>query len=102
MSTTFQAVTKNRPQDRLFKVLRDVMSSPSGAIGLSLVVFHLVLAVISPFIVPFDYREISSLLMLQGPSFEHWFGNDHLGWDIFHALCLVDERQSSLLVLSPR
>lgn len=76
-------VIKNRNQNRLFKVLSDVMSRPSGAIGLSLVVFHLVLAVISPFIVPFDYREISAMLMLKGPSLEYWFGNDHLGRDIF-------------------
>ena len=76
-------VIKNRNQNRLFKVLSDVMSRPSGAIGLSLVVFHLVLAVISPFIVPFDYREISAMLMLKDPSLEYWFGNDHLGRDIF-------------------
>jgi peptide/nickel transport system permease protein len=76
-------VIKNRTQNRLFRVLSDVMARPSGVIGLFLVVFHLVLAVVSPFIVPFDYREISAMLMLKGPSFEHWFGNDHLGRDIF-------------------
>jgi peptide/nickel transport system permease protein len=76
-------VIKNRTQNRLFRVLSDVMARPSGVIGLFLVVFHLVLAVDSPFIVPFDYREISAMLMLKGPSFEHWFGNDHLGRDIF-------------------
>jgi peptide/nickel transport system permease protein len=83
MTTTLLPAIKNRTQDRLFRVLRDVMSRPSGAIGLSLVVLHLVLAVISPLIVPFDYREISSALMLKDPSIEHWFGNDHLGRDIF-------------------
>jgi peptide/nickel transport system permease protein len=83
MTTTLLPAIKSRTQDRLFRVLRDVMSRPSGAIGLSLVVLHLVLAVISPLIVPFDYREISSALMLKDPSIEHWFGNDHLGRDIF-------------------
>jgi len=64
-------------------LFRDLLSRPSGAIGFFLVVFHLVLAIISPFIAPYDYREVSSMAMLNGPGPEHWFGNDHLGRDTF-------------------
>jgi len=83
MSATLLPAIKNRPHDRFIGMLRGVMSRPSGAIGLSLVVLHLALAIFSPLIVPYDYREISAALMLNGPSFEHWFGTDHLGRDIF-------------------
>ena len=83
MSATLLPLINNRPLDRFMRVLRGVMSRPSGAIGLSLVVFHLVLAIFSPLVVPYDYREVSAALMLNGPSFEHWFGTDHLGRDIF-------------------
>jgi peptide/nickel transport system permease protein len=83
MSATLLPAIKNRSHDRFIGVLRGVMSRPSGAIGLSLVVLHLALAILSPMIVPYDYREISAVLMLNGPSFEHWFGTDHLGRDIF-------------------
>ncbi len=83
MSATMLPIEKNRPHDRLLRVLRGVMSRPSGAIGLSLVGLHLVLALVSPWIVPYDYREVSSALMLNAPSLEHWFGTDHLGRDTF-------------------
>ncbi|MFT5220364.1 MAG: peptide/nickel transport system permease protein [Gammaproteobacteria bacterium] len=83
MSATSLPLINNRPLDRFMRVLRGVMSRPSGAIGLSLVVFHLALAIFSPLVVPYDYREVSAALMLNGPSFEHWFGTDHLGRDIF-------------------
>ncbi len=72
----------NARLQRTAGVLRDVMARPSGAIGLTLVVFHMILAVISPLIVPYDYRAMDSLLMLKGPTGAHWLGTDHLGRDI--------------------
>ncbi|OED41425.1 peptide ABC transporter permease [Chromatiales bacterium (ex Bugula neritina AB1)] len=58
-----------------------MMSRPSGAIGLILVSFHLLLALLSPLLAPYDFRETSALLMLKPPSPEHWAGTDHLGRD---------------------
>ena len=66
---------------RLIAVIKDISARPSGAIGLTLVVAHLVLAVIGPLIVPYDFTQMSSALMLTGPSFDHWLGTDHLGRD---------------------
>lgn len=66
-----------------FGVVGDILSRPSGAIGLILVVSHLMLAIVSPYIAPFDYRDLDPLLMLKPPGTEHWLGNDHLGRDVF-------------------
>ncbi len=63
-------------------VLWDVASRPSGAIGLALVLGHIVLALISPWLVSYDFRSMDSSLILEGPSAEHWLGSDHLGRDI--------------------
>ncbi len=63
-------------------VIKDVVSRPSGAIGLFLVIFHIVLALTSPFIVPFDYKEMNSGMMLSGPNSIYWLGADHLGRDV--------------------
>ena len=64
-------------------VFKDLVSRPSGAIGLSLVLFHVILALVSPFIVPFDYKLQNSALMLSQPGAVHWLGADHLGRDVF-------------------
>ena len=68
---------------RVAVIFWDLVSRPSGAIGLSLVIFHVVLALISPFVVPFDYKLQNSALMLSQPNAIHWLGSDHLGRDVF-------------------
>ena len=69
-------------------ILWDVMSRPSGAIGLSLVVFHVLLALTSPLYVPYDFKTMNSMLMLMPPSAEHWLGTDHLGRDVLTRVLL--------------
>ena len=71
------------PGSRATGVFKDLVSRPSGALGLSLVLFHVILALVSPFIVPFDYKLQNSALMLSQPGAVHWLGADHLGRDVF-------------------
>jgi peptide/nickel transport system permease protein len=64
------------------------MSRPSGAIGLSLVVLHVFIALTSPLYVPYDFKTMNSMLMLMPPSAEHWLGTDHLGRDVMTRVLL--------------
>jgi peptide/nickel transport system permease protein len=68
---------------RTIGIFEDLVSRPSGAIGLCLVVSHVILALVSPFIAPFDYKLQNSALMLSQPDSVHWLGADHLGRDVF-------------------
>ena len=72
-----------RAGGRAAGIFKDLVSRPSGAIGLSLVIFHVALALISPFVIPFDYKLQNSALMLSQPDAVHWLGSDHLGRDVF-------------------
>ncbi len=67
----------------LLTVLSAMASRPSGLVGLILVAFHIVLAIVSPVIAPYDFRELSAQIILNEPSSEHWFGTDNLGRDVF-------------------
>ena len=67
----------------LLTVLSAMASRPSGLVGLILVAFHIVLAIVSPAIAPYDFRELSAQIILNEPSSEHWFGTDNLGRDVF-------------------
>lgn len=78
LSSTYQ---RPGPAIRLLVVMRDIASRPSGAIGLALVMGHLILALVGPWIVPYDFTEMNSSLMLSKPSMKHWLGADHLGRD---------------------
>ena len=68
---------------KFFEVIKTMVSKPSGLIGLSIVCFHVFLAIISPLITPHDFKAINPSLMLLPPSSEYWFGTDHLGRDVF-------------------
>ena len=68
---------------RRTSVLRAVLARPSGAIGLAIVVFHLLLALFGPLIVPYDYAQQNVEAIMAPPSAEHWFGADRLGRDVF-------------------
>jgi peptide/nickel transport system permease protein len=52
-------------------------------LGLSLIVLHLILALISPYIVPHDPLEMDAQVRNEAPSAEHLFGTDKLGRDMF-------------------
>ena len=77
---------EEKPKSSLTKVLEilsTMASKPSGFIGLVILIFHVILAVISPWFAPYDYKSINPTLMLQAPSLEYWFGTDSLGRDVF-------------------
>ena len=79
-------ITEDKQKNKLekaFEILKTMASKPSGLIGLTIVLFHVVLALISPYIAPYDYKAISPNTMLLAPSAEHWFGTDSLGRDVF-------------------
>jgi peptide/nickel transport system permease protein len=82
----------NSSQKKLFSglktVLYDICSRPSGAIGLGLVLFHVMLALVSPYIVPYDYKAMDAGSMLSTPSMDHWLGTDHLGRDVLTRVLL--------------
>ena len=73
---------KNNLQ-KIFEIIKTMASKPSGLIGLSILLFHVILAISSPLYVPYDYKAIDPTLMLQAPSSDYWFGTDSLGRDVF-------------------
>ena len=58
------------------------VANPKAATGLAILGFFVLLAVIGPWVAPYDPSKRSSDL-LQPPSGRHFFGTTHLGQDIF-------------------
>ena len=96
VTTNIEPVKPKSAFVRLLTVLLAVVSRPSGLVGLILVAFHIVLAIVSPAIAPYDFKEISAQLILDEPSSEHWFGTDNLGRDVF-TRTLLGGRQALLV-----
>ena len=68
---------------KILEIVKTMASKPSGLIGLTILIFHVVLAITSPLYVPHDYKAIDPTLMLTPLSSEFWFGTDSLGRDVF-------------------
>ena len=80
---TLEKEQKKNNLQKIFEIIKTMASKPSGLIGLSILLFHVILAISSPLYVPYDYKAIDPTLMLQAPSSEYWFGTDSLGRDVF-------------------
>ncbi len=85
MSATITTLGKPRPAERsrLKEIWRNLRRSSSGMIGLTILVAHLVIALISPAIVPYEPTQIDASSLMQSPSMEHLFGTDSFGRDVF-------------------
>jgi peptide/nickel transport system permease protein len=61
------------------------VANPKAAIGLTMMGIFVLLAIIGPWISPYDPSARSNALV-EGPSARHWMGTTHLGQDIFSQL----------------
>ena len=58
-------ITKDKQKSKLekvFEILKTMACKTSGLIGLTIVLLHIVLALISPYIAPYDYKAINPTL----------------------------------------
>ncbi len=72
---------------KVFSACRLVLQTPSGRIGLPLVLAHMVITLVGSWLSPysptsFNLTESGSLQQLVGPSTQFWFGTDQFGRDI--------------------
>ncbi len=65
--------------DRLMRFLR---SSPTGAVSLGIWVLLILVALIAPYLAPYDPIEADFAAVRSGPSAAHFLGTDNLGRDL--------------------
>lgn len=70
-------------ESQIRMVTRRLLKNPSAMIAIGILLFMVILAVLAPYIIPYDYTEINIMEAKKGPSAQHWFGTDDLGRDIF-------------------
>jgi peptide/nickel transport system permease protein len=92
------AVDASRAGSALRDRLAILAGSPSFLVGLVIVLFWTVCALIGPWVVPQDPFADDLLRSLEGPSADHWFGTDQLGRDVFSRV-IVGSRD--ILMVAP-
>ncbi len=67
----------------LRRALTDMYRRPASAVGTSIVLLFLLLALLGPVVTPYRATEQRVAERSQPPSVQHWFGTDRLGRDVF-------------------
>jgi len=73
------------------RAIRKFRQSPLSIVGLGIVVFLVLVAVIGPFLVPYPKDATGAVHIsdkLLPPSAAHWFGTDHVGRDVLSRLVI--------------
>jgi peptide/nickel transport system permease protein len=82
-ATAQEKSEKIKRQSELAVVARRLSRNPSAVIGFIVAVFLVFIAIFAPLIAPYPYDKQDLMQTRQPPSWEHLFGTDELGRDIF-------------------
>ena len=65
------------------RIMKQMKKNKMAMLGLIIFLIELIVLVLAPVIIPYDYTAMDIMAIQQGPSAQHWFGTDELGRDIF-------------------
>ncbi|GAB4474079.1 MAG: ABC transporter permease [Anaerolineales bacterium] len=68
--------------------IKALFTKPASALGLTIFLVFLLLAIFGPFIAPYGVNQQIAAEAGQPPSAKHWFGTDNLGRDVFSRVIL--------------
>ena len=80
-------------------ILYVMRSNPVTMIAFGLLGMFLIMALLGPYIVPYNPMQSNTANAMQAPSWQHWFGTDNLGRDVFSRV-VVATRLDLFIALS--
>jgi len=89
MATPFQvrsAAIAGAPPKRTYRGLARFMRNRAAVFGALLVALVVAMALLAPWLTPYDPLQASFMTVRQAPSAAHWFGTDELGRDVLSRL----------------
>jgi len=82
MSEVLTAASAERLQKPVNRVLKKFVGNKSAMIGAAIVTLFVIVALLAPWLAPFDPIKADFLAVRKAPSALHWLGTDELGRDI--------------------
>ena len=83
---------------RTAHILYVLKSNPVTLIAFALFAFFVLSAIIGPALVPYDPLASNAAMALSPPSWEHWFGTDNLGRDVFSRVIVATQLDLAISV----
>jgi len=78
-----KTVTKAKKQSEFLRILKQLSKNKTAMLGLAILSVEIILALLAPYIIPYDYAAMDMTSTFAKPSLKHLFGCDDMGRDIF-------------------
>lgn len=78
-----KTIQKAKKQSEFVRIMKQLSKNKMAMIGLAILSTEIILAALAPFIIPYDYTQMDMTSTFAKPSFQHFFGADDMGRDIF-------------------
>ena len=88
----------HRPENQALAVIKRMSDNKAAVIGLIVFILLVAMAILAPFIAPYDATAMDFTAMFAKPNAAHWFGCDELGRDILSRV-LIGARYSLVIGL---
>jgi peptide/nickel transport system permease protein len=79
----FDETLHEKPENQWLEMWRSLIANRAALVSLIFILFLILVAVLGPYVTPYNPIETNMAASLQAPSAAHWFGTDQLGMDIF-------------------
>lgn len=100
-STTIDTAQSVAPAPGLWDLLKNLFLRPSTMFALAIVVVFVIVAILAPWLAPYDPLSQSVLKINKPPSWENWLGTDQFGRDVLSRM-IYGSRNSLLFgLISP-
>ena len=87
---------REKKESQFTQVMRRLKKNKMAMAGLYIIIFFILIAILSPWITPYDYTAMDMSNMNAGPSWKHLLGCDDLGRDILSRLMYGSRASLSL------
>jgi peptide/nickel transport system permease protein len=77
---------RRKKQSQLAATLMRLSKNKVAMLGLAIIILEVIIAIISPLIMPYAYDEMDTMQLFATPNWHHIFGTNELGCDIFSRL----------------
>lgn len=91
---------RKKPENQVVAVLKRMSDNRAAVIGLIVFILLVLMAILAPWISPYDSTAMDFTAMFAKPSSAHWFGCDELGRDILSRLLVGSRYSLTIGVLS--
>lgn len=81
-------------------ICKRLSQNKSAVLGIGIIAIFVILAILAPYISPYEYSKIDIVNKFQGPSAKHWLGTDEMGRDMLSRILYGGRYSLSLGLLS--